>query len=122
MKRQKLTYSRQVTDCLVIVSGLIIIYLIYNNVKLLYIAAGIGILAFLSKTITKLISDIWNLTGLALGFVVSKVLLSIIYFFFLTPIAILYRIFAKNKSISSKKLDTYWKIKDNQGFSFNKPW
>jgi hypothetical protein len=122
MKKQKLTYSRQLTDCLVIVCGFIILYLIYKNPVLLYFAAGTGTLAFLSKTITKLISDIWNITGLALGFVVSKIVLSIVFFFFLTPIALAYRLFVKNKSISSKRLETYWKIKDNSNFSFKKPW
>lgn len=122
MFKQKLTPYRKITDCLVIVTGLIILYFIFEEFILLYIASGIGVLSFLSKKIAGFISYIWNTIALIIGFFVSRILLGIIYFLMLFPLSIGYRLFSKNKSLSNKKSNSYWIIKDNSKFSFKKLW
>ncbi|MBN2778417.1 MAG: hypothetical protein JXR36_12275 [Bacteroidales bacterium] len=114
--------KRHIADCLVITAALIIIHIITKHDVYLYIAVGISVLAAFLPIFAKLVSYSWQFIGIALGFVVSKILLSAVFYLFLYPISLLQKLFSTKSSISKKKQKTYWIDKENKTVDFNKPW
>lgn len=116
--------EKELKSLLVIVVGLLVFYLIFNNVYFIYASVAIGGLSLLIPTVGKGINWVWFKIAEVLGWINSRILLSLLYYIFLTPISLLYRIFKKNsldikapsKSIyeernhiySSKDLDNPW--------------
>ena len=87
---------------LVIVTGLLIIAWIFTLPVLAKIAVVIGAVAIFIPPAAKGIEWLWFRLALALGWINSRILLSIIYFVFLMPIAWLSRLFTKDP-LSLKK-------------------
>jgi hypothetical protein len=79
---------------LVIVIGLLIISLKYH--VLFYVALGIGLSSLLSSFIAKWIEWVWFKIAHVLGWINTRIILSIIYFVFLLPIAWISRLFTKD--------------------------
>jgi hypothetical protein len=78
-------------------TGLILlVFILKGNRHLLFGLICLNILALLIKPFSNLIATVWIKMTDILGYVSSTILLSLIYYFFLTPIAILYRIFKGN--------------------------
>lgn len=88
---------------IVLTGALIIFFLIYKINELLYIALGLIVISILSKQLTYYISWIWLKLAEGMGFVVSKIILSVIYYIFLFPIALLSRLSNKNSIILKNK-------------------
>lgn len=81
---------------LVIVTGLLAIGWIFDIPILAKIAVVIGALSIFIPAAARAIEWIWFKIALALGWVNSRILLSIIYFVFLMPIAWLSKLFTKD--------------------------
>lgn len=81
---------------LVMVVGFISIAWIFNLPLLSKIALGIGIASILSSFAARWIEWSWLQVAKVLGWVNSRVLLTIVYFIFLFPIALLSRLFTKD--------------------------
>lgn len=113
---------RRITDCLVIVTGLVVIGIITNEIVFYYIAAALGVLSVLIPPFAKIISFLWEWIGRILGFFISKIILTVVFYCFLFPISILFKLFSTNKSISKDKRETYWIIKEKTDIFFNKLW
>ena len=82
---------------LVIATGFIILFLIFKLPWMLWIAAGVSILGLMSSTLAKWIHTGWMKLALALGWINSKILLSIVFFVFLMPVAFLQRLVSGDK-------------------------
>jgi hypothetical protein len=100
--------KRQIETCLVIVTGLIVFYFIFNQPLLLKIAIAIGVIGAFIPSIAKWIDFAWYKLAEGMGYVMSKVLLSLVFFLFLFPIAALYRLTKKDTLQLKRKKDTYW--------------
>jgi len=81
---------------LVIVTGLTVIAWIFDLVLLSKIALGIGLVSIFIPPAAKGIEWIWLKLAHVLGWINSRILLSIIYYIFLLPIALLSRLFTKD--------------------------
>ena len=81
---------------LVIVVGLGLLSLLFKLPLLLYIGLGIGTASMLIPRLGDLIVYLWFKLAQGLGWFNSRVLLSIIFFLFLVPISLLYRLFSKD--------------------------
>jgi membrane protease YdiL (CAAX protease family) len=81
---------------LVIVIGLLLLSLLFEKLQLDKAAIIIGTLALLSSFFAKWIEWAWFKLALGLGWVNSRILLTIIYFVFLLPIALVSRLFTKD--------------------------
>jgi hypothetical protein len=81
---------------LVIVTGLLALSLIFKIDAFGKIALTIGALAVFIPLAAKGIEWVWLKLALMLGWTNSRVLLSVIYFGFLLPIALFSRIFTKD--------------------------
>ncbi len=79
-------------DVLVIAAGFLVLYLIFKKAAFLYIASGVAIGSAISECITQKIAWAWEKFALGLGYVNSRIFLSLIFFLFLTPLAMLYRL------------------------------
>ncbi len=81
---------------LVIVTGLLAIAWIFEIPVLVHIALGVGAVAIFIPAAARAIEWVWFKIALGLGWVNSRILLSVIYFIFLMPIAWLSRLFTKD--------------------------
>ncbi|MFK7810026.1 MAG: SxtJ family membrane protein [Saprospiraceae bacterium] len=80
----------------VIVAGFLLLYFVFRKEALLYVAAVIGIAGVASPVLRDLILKVWFQLAEVLGWINSRILLSLIFFLVLTPIALLHRIFSSN--------------------------
>jgi hypothetical protein len=81
---------------LVIVTGLIALSLILKIELLTKIALAVGLLSIFIPLAAKGIEWVWLKLAMMLGWTNSKVLLSVIYFGFLMPIALFSRVFTND--------------------------
>jgi hypothetical protein len=104
---------------LVIVTGLLAISLIFELRILGQIALAIGVLCVFIPLAAKGIEWFWQKLALALGWTNSRILLSVIYFGFLMPIALLSRAFTKDPlSIKGKKASSLF-VSRNHAYKKN---
>jgi hypothetical protein len=86
------------------VTGLLALSWIFHLPILSKIALGIGVLSVLFPLLAKWIEWAWLKLALGLGWINSRVILSVIYFVFLMPIAWISKLFTKDPmSLQRKK-------------------
>lgn len=88
---------------LVICTGLVLVYFIFDLRWILYLAFSLGLLSILSPWISKKAEWLWFKLTYILSLIVPNVLLGVIFYLFLTPIAFLASLFAKKDSFLLKK-------------------
>jgi hypothetical protein len=121
----KSTKSEPVKTILIIVLGFMIIYLITKSQVWLNIALILGLTGFLSGYLAKKIDFIWMKLAWILGLIIPNILLSVIFYLFLTPLALLSRIGkSKNLLMIKNNRSTLFKehIREFDKVSFEKPW
>lgn len=102
---------------LVFAMVLIILFLIYKNVNLLYGALALGAIAIFIPALSRKIHELWMKFAELLGFVMNKVILGLVFFIFLVPIAFLSRMFRKNPIKAKKESTSYF---SDRNFTYNK--
>ena len=75
---------------------------------LVYIALGLMLMCLLSKWLSSKFVWLWFKLGEGMGYVMSRVILSVVFFFFLFPISVLYRLFNKDALRLKRKEDTMY--------------
>ncbi len=95
--------SNPAQTVLVICTGLVLVYFIFDVRWVLYVAFGLGLLSILSTWISLKVEWVWFKLTYLLSLIVPNVLLGLIFFLFLTPIAFLASLFAKKDSFLLKK-------------------
>ncbi len=105
-----------------------ILYLLFARKWIFYIAAILLLLSILDKlAISKFIAKLWVSFGKWIGEINTKIILSIVFYFILTPVAFLYRFFNKEK-IKHFKEDSKTSFFENlktgnyEKRDFEKPW
>lgn len=81
---------------LVIVTGFLAIAWIFKIPVLVSIALGVGAVSIFIPPAARAIEWAWFKIALALGWINSRILLSVIYFVFLMPLAWVSRLFTKD--------------------------
>lgn len=100
--------EKELKSLLVIVIGLIIFNLLTKNIYYLYSAVGIGGLGITIPIVGYYIVWLWFKIGHVLGWINSKLILGVIYFFLLTPLSFLYRLGKKDPlSLKAPKNSNY---------------
>lgn len=104
-----------------IILGCIVIYLWKDAKVLLYIALAVLVLSLASDFIRDKISLYWEKLGELMGAVFGSIVMGMIYFLILTPLALLRKTFSKDKksSLNSFFLDVKQQA-DEQ--SFHRQW
>lgn len=99
---------------LVISTGFLAIYLYgvwkHDTSKeiFIFIAFGIGLSGIFIKPLGKLIAQGWYKLADILSFVMSKVIMSVVYLVILVPVALLYRLTKKDKLLLKRSPNTKW--------------
>jgi hypothetical protein len=101
----KLNREKQLETMLTIAVGFFLVAWSTKNKYVFFFALLIGLIGMFSKTLTSYISNGWMKVGEAMGAVSSRIILSIVYFLFLFPIALIYRIGRKD-TLQLKKAET----------------
>ncbi|MFT4739234.1 MAG: hypothetical protein ACI83B_000264 [Sediminicola sp.] len=96
------TYKKY-QNILVIVSGILVFYSIFELESLLYAALFIGIGSSLIPAFAKFVDWLWMKLALILGWINTRILLSVIFYVFLFPIALVSRLFSKDPLMLKKQ-------------------
>jgi hypothetical protein len=102
---------------LVFVLVLIILFLNYHNIKLLYAALIVGAIGLFVPALSRKIHDLWMKFAELLGLVMNKVILGIVFYLFLFPVALLSRLFRKNPFKAKKETSSYF---SERNFTYTK--
>ena len=73
------------------------------------------ILAFIAIPVLRPFHKLWMMLALAMGFVMSRVILTLLYYLILTPIGLLAKIVGKKfmPLVFDKNAKTYWEKREN---------
>ena len=93
MTKTEKTYQ----SVLAIAMGFLLIHALTRRNVFLGISLGVGFAALVSTWLADRLAWGWLRLALGLGFVMSKVLLSLVYYVFLVPLALLSRLFRKDE-------------------------
>ena len=110
---------------LVLSLAAIIFHLIFDVKWLLWLAVGFLVISLKQNPLADLIAKLWLKLSEYIGGFMSKVILSIIFFLLLTPIAMLYRLFnrdMKNYFFDRSSTSTFHKAHVPERNSFEHPW
>jgi len=112
MKAPKATREKELETILVLCVALVVIFFATKQKHNYYLTVSVvlGAIGIFSNYLTSKISWAWLKFGEMIGAVMSKVILSAVFFLFLFPIALLSRLFSKNYSLQLKKStgDSYY--------------
>lgn len=108
---EKLNREEKVKTLLVMVVGFLVLYFLFiyiwnKEVKaFLYISLAVGLTSLLSQKLGDLILMGWFKIAQILGWINTRILLSLIFFIFLTPFALLQKLFVRKNHLSLKDQD-----------------
>jgi hypothetical protein len=117
--------SEPLKTVLTIVAGCLIIFLITQARLLVYLSLIIGLAALSSAALAKGIDYVWMKLARLLSFIMPTVLLSLVFFIILFPLALLSRLFKKRDPLNLSNRLTSTFVGNSKTFtakSFEKPW
>ena len=80
-----------------ILVGLLVLYFIFEADWFLYAGTAVALLSLLSGKLAHYIALSWMWFGAVMGYINGHLLLTLIFFLILTPLALLNRLFGKQK-------------------------
>lgn len=95
--------AKNVETILVITAGLLVLHFIFGIRGFVIAAAVVSISSLMFPIIAKGITWLWYKLAMVLGYVNSRILLSLIFFIFLMPVAWLAKLFTKDSLQLKKK-------------------
>ena len=105
--------------------GFIILFLIFQKMWLAWLAVLIGLPCLFSSAVAGRVQSAWSYITRALGWVNSRILLTLIFFLILTPIALFRRLLNGNRELNLKNdKDSLFVVRDHQyeGKDLKNPW
>jgi len=121
----KKSTSDSAKTLIVIITGLILFYLITNSRWLIILSFIIGIIGVFSKFLSDLIHLLWMKFSVILGLIIPNIILTLVFFFILTPTAWLSKVFRSQNQLNIKnKKNSLFKNRAHliEKSSFEKPW
>ncbi len=88
--------------------GMLVFYFIFEKSIFLKIALIVGLVGLFSTHLSHLLALAWYKLAETLGFINTRILLTIIFFTLLVPLAFLSRLFSKNNLQLKRKEKTYF--------------
>jgi hypothetical protein len=121
----KTTKNNSAKTVLIISTGFLIVFFVFNFKWALDTALIVGILGIISNKISVAIDFLWMKLAKVLSFIVPNILLSVIFYCFLFPIAILSKVLGNKNGLQLKNRSNSLWIKKNiqiEKVSFEKMW
>jgi hypothetical protein len=103
----------------------LILNVVTHRQAFVYVALALLLVALFVKPLARMISRAWMKFAEILGTFNSKLILSLAFFLFLTPLALLYRVFNKNPlSLKPDRSDSLYVTRDHvySKADFEKMW
>ena len=97
-----------------IVVGLVLVYWFFHIEWLIPVAGVVGLLGLLSNRFAGWVHLLWGYLTRALGFVSSHLLLSVVFFVVLSPLALLYRLVKGAKESIKRNRDSMFVERNHQ--------
>jgi len=122
MKKPK---STPIKTVLVISMGFLIVYLITQWKWAIYVTLTVGLTGILSDYLSKKLDFLWMKLTWILSFIVPNILLTIVFYLLLFPMAVLSRLFGEKDPLRLKNTTNSIFKNTNKKFdkvSFEKPW
>ena len=104
--------EKALETCLVIATGFILLFYLVHLKIFLFLAFVVGLIGSFIKPLARLIAWLWLKLGDGMGYVMSKLILSLVFFLFLLPLALIYRMVNKDPLGLKRDKNTYWKNRD----------
>jgi hypothetical protein len=117
--------SNPVKTVLVITVGFLVFHLIFGWAWAIYASLSVGILGLLSTSIAQGIEWLWMKLTWVLSLIIPNILLSLVFFIVLTPVAWLSRLFGAGDPLMLKRGQSSTFKEVNKTFnakSFEHPW
>ena len=102
---------------LVLVIALGVLYWVTKNGYFLAAAAATGFIGLFIPPLAAAIHRAWMKLAMAMGFVMSRVVLTVLFFLFLVPLAFISRLFRKRSMRLKPGGDSYFKTRN---FEYNR--
>ena len=121
MEPKKVDYEVILVICLI----LLLFYFLTDIEYLAYASMGIGLVSLLVKPIGRILVKGWNVILKGIGYVNSRVILALVFFIILLPIALLARVFRKVDPLKLKQNQvSYWTKRNHEYTSkdLENPW
>lgn len=112
------------SSILVISMGFLIVYLIFSWQCAIVVSLIVGVIGIISDSLSRIIELVWMKFAQLLNYIVLTVILSIVFFLFLFPISLIFKLFTKDPLRLSDKHKTYFVTinKEVVKGSFEKTW
>jgi len=108
MKKEK-----SLETLLVLVGALIVLFWFLDRRIFLLVALALVLTGIFSPYLTNFFSRVWLKFSELIGSIMSKIILSLIFFAFLLPLAIFRKIFKKDSMLLGKKKNSYYIDRDH---------
>ena len=99
---------------MVMVAGMVGLRFYFGSDVFLYVAGGIGAAAFLFPALCALMVWLWTLLGEALGWFMPKIILGVVFFVTLLPIALLSRLFGRDKLLLRRPKASAFTVREHK--------
>ncbi len=123
--RMKVPKTNPTKTVLIISIGFILVFLLTKAHWAIIVALIIGIIGAFSSYLSRQIDFVWMKLSRLLSLIIPNILLSIIFYLFLFPIALMSRLFLKKDPLMLKNTHESVFKSSNKKFektSFEKPW
>ena len=109
---------------LIISMGFLVLYLALSWQWAVFVSLIVGIIGIISTFLSKKIEWVWMKIAQLLGCIFPNILLSIVFFLFLFPLALLSKLFTKDPLMLSRNYNSYFinVNKEMDKKSFEKTW
>lgn len=107
--------KKDLSSLLVIVTGLNIAAWYFDQPLLLFISIAVGVISLLIPAAGYYLVWLWGKIAEILGWINSRIILSLIFFIVLTPISLIYRLFHKDPlALRKPKNNTVYNTRDHE--------
>ncbi|MBL7962966.1 MAG: hypothetical protein JNM31_03890 [Flavobacteriales bacterium] len=113
------------TTMLAITTGFVVLFLIFKLKWMLTVAAVAGLIGLFVPALAALVEKGWLKLAAALGWLNGRILLGLVFFVILTPIALLRKLFGGSKALAlQRSTGTHWSVRDHTyaPADLEKPW
>jgi hypothetical protein len=122
----RLKQQSKVTETMLVITvGFLVIFLISGMKWAAQVAVVVGVIGIFSAFLSNLITLGWTKLAMVLSMIVPNILLAVVFFLFLLPLALLSRLFAKKDVLFLKQPVGSTYIEVNKTFEkkmFDNPW
>jgi hypothetical protein len=90
-----------------------ILFLIYGNNYFLAASLGFGCIGLFIPRLSRVIHRCWMFIGEKIGYVMNRVILSIVFFIFLLPVALLSKLFRKSSFTKKPNAQSHFVVRNH---------